>query len=242
MPISLGLLLLLIGLIYLFLEKKGKAKLFITSSLIWLFLISYAPFANRVMQPLETTYPALMKIDKDVKYVMVLGSGHITNKNLPATSQLSLIGLARLSEGIRIFKTLDNATLITSGSSSRYDATPHALMSRKAAIELGVNEANIVSFYDTRDTQEEALKLKDLIGGSKFILVTSSSHMPRAVKIFKSVGLNPIPAPADFISRDNSLYVSGPNAKEVMKTQRALHEYIGSLWHDIKENLNSYLD
>ncbi|MBX4373171.1 YdcF family protein, partial [Mycobacterium tuberculosis] len=55
-----------------------------------------------------------------------------------------------------------------------------------------------------KDTEEEALAVKRAIGDAPFLLVTSASHLPRAMIFFRHAGLDPLPAPA------NQLAVTSP--------------------------------
>ena len=41
------------------------------------------------------------------------------------------------------------------------------------------------------------------IGQTPFILVTSAGHMPRSMAVFEAQGMQPIPAPTEFITHDN---------------------------------------
>ncbi len=241
MPISIGLIGFFIGLFYLFNEKYKKAKLFLTLSFLWLVLIGYSPFSNFLIQPLEKQYKSYLDINKNIKYVLILGSGHVSNEQMPENSQLSKTALARLNEGIRIFKQLDDAKLILSGYEVS-DEVPHASVLKSVAISLGVSEESILTQEKAKDTQEEALYVKQIVGDDKFILVTSASHMPRAIKIFKSESLKPIAAPTDFLSKEDGDYGRVPSAKEILKTEKAMHEHIGSLWHDIIETIRYYVN
>jgi uncharacterized SAM-binding protein YcdF (DUF218 family) len=69
------------------------------------------------------------------------------------------------------------------------------------------------------------------------ILSTSASHMPRAMKIFQKLGLNPIPAPCDFtsfeepqIKWENWYQWSLPNGENIGHSERALYEWLGNLY------------
>lgn len=242
MPLSIALILFLLGLFFLFSKSYKKAKLFLSLSFIWLFLISYSPFSNALIKPLENQYKAYLDIDSSIEYVLVLGHGHITNKEISPHSQLSSSALMRLTEGIRIFKQLDNAKLIVSGYAGFDDETPHALISKQVAISMGIDEKDILTQEEAKDTFEETQYAKKFIGDKKFILVTSAYHMPRSMKLFKKNGLNPIAAPTDFLQENPSDYLREPNPIELRKTQIAMHEYIGTLWALLMEKYRFYVD
>lgn len=242
MPLSLGLILIFIGLIYLFKNSYTKAKFYFSAAFLWIFLLAYSPFSNQIIQPLERQYKAYLDIDPKIEYVLVLGHGHFTDESISGVSQLVPTALTRLSEGIRIYRQLDNAKIIVSGYAGDDEKTPHALISKEVAISLGVKEENILTQELAKDTKEEAIFVKEVVGDKKFILVTSAYHMPRAMKIFENESLNPIPAPTDFHSKDNGKYIIKPKAENVMMTEVAMHEYLGTIWNFIVEKIRSLVD
>lgn len=64
------------------------------------------------------------------------------------------------------------------------------------------------------------------------VLVTSAAHMPRAIRNFQAVGLNPIPAPTQYLTgrgSRSSLLSWLPSSSALEKSELALHEYLGLL-------------
>lgn len=232
MPLSIGLLLILIAIYFLYKNNLKMSKIFMVSSLLWIAVVSFTPFSDLLMSPLESQYPALQEFPGDIGYVMVLGAGHTTNEKLPMTSQLGRSAMFRLAEGIRILHQLDDAKLIVSGYSGT-DPTPHALMQKKMAVLLGVREEQIIARYAPKDTREEAADVKPIIGNRDFILVTSASHMPRAMAIFNEAGLYPYAAPTYHLAKHANDDFSIPDAWGLMISEYAMHEYVGRLWLEI---------
>lgn len=242
MPLSIGLILFFLGLIFLYKKSYKKAKIFLTISFLWIYIIGYSPFSNALIKPLESQYKAYTKIDSSINYILVLGSGHVTNDDVSKISQLSNSALMRISEGIRIYRQLNNAKIIFSGYAGEDVKTPHAFIAKDVAISLGVSKENILTQEEAKDTKEEAELVSKIVAKQKFILVTSAFHMPRAMKIFQNENLNPIAAPTDFLSKEDGDYLREPRAKEIRKTEVAMHEYIGTLWHDIVEKIRFYVN
>lgn len=232
MPLSIGLILILIALYFLYKKNLIMSKIFMISSLLWIAVMSYTPFSELLLSPLESHYPALQEFPKDIGYVMVLGAGHTTNEKLPMTSQLGRSAMFRLAEGIRILRQLDDAKLIVSGYSGT-DPTPHALMQKKMAVLLGVREEQIIARYAPKDTREEAIDAKTVVNNQDFILVTSASHMPRAMAIFNEEGLYPYAAPTYHLAKHASDDLPIPDAWGLMNSEYAMHEYMGMLWLEI---------
>jgi len=72
-----------------------------------------------------------------------------------------------------------------------------------------------------------------MVGDDPLVLVTSASHMPRAVALFRKQGMNPIPAPAaHLVKRRPGLVPEDfyPSAMALLKAQMAVREYLGMSW------------
>ncbi|TNF44688.1 MAG: envelope biogenesis factor ElyC [Epsilonproteobacteria bacterium] len=236
MPLPIGVLLIIIALILLYSNKIKQAKRMLTLSVVWLFLFSYAPVANFLLHHIESNHPTLHTATKDIKYIYVLGGGHHTDESLPITSQVTETSVVRLNEGIRLYQQLHRkAKIIVSGYHGLYDTTEHAVMQQKLAISLGVDEEDIILHLGTRDTQEEAQAGKKLLADEPFILVTSASHMRRAMNFFRDEGLKPIPAPTNHlasIQHPNYTDLFSSNALE--KSRIVFHEVLGLIWQKLK--------
>jgi uncharacterized SAM-binding protein YcdF (DUF218 family) len=236
MPLPIGVMLILIALILLYVHKIKKAKWMLSLSILWFFLFSYTPFANMLLHSIESAYPTLHTAPKEIQYIYVLGGGHHTDETLPITSQVMETSVVRLSEGIRLYRQLnEEATLIVSGYSGLHDPTSHAVMQERLALALGVKKEKITLRPEPRDTQEEAKAAKALLVDTPFILVTSASHMKRAMKFFKNEGLSPIPAPTNHLASIKHLnYFDFFSSDALKKSRIVFHEVLGLIWQKIK--------
>jgi len=74
------------------------------------------------------------------------------------------------------------------------------------------------------------------VGSHPFILVTSAAHMPRAAGFFKKRGLQPIPAPTDFLNTRHRLDSDDlvPDATKLVRAQIAIYEYLGLAWETLR--------
>lgn len=232
LPLPIGLFLLFIAFYFLMRNSYKKAKIFLFLGLSWFVLLSFQPISNAIISPLENSYKALLKIPK-VQYVLVLGSGHKTNKNLSITSQLGSTAVVRLNEGIRIYKKLDNAKLIVSGYKG-FDKNYHSFMSKKLLLDLGVKKENIIKMDKPKDTRQEAIEAKKIIGTNPFILVTSASHMKRSMLLFEKLGLKPIAASTYHLAKEEKNFSSIFSSENLYKVKVAFHEYLGLIWAYLK--------
>lgn len=231
-PFSVCMELLIAGLILLWFTRRQKAgKLAVTAGFLLLALLSYEPIPALLLRPLERRYPAIAANQpaRSAKWVVVLGGGNTEDKELPWTSNLSHSSLTRLTEGLRLLNQNPNAKLILSGGAP-FGTIPNAVAMAELAKQLGANADRLVLESKSRDTGEEAQYLKDLLGSDPFLMVTSASHMPRAMRIFENAGMHPIPAPTDHdVIDDGQLSPRAffPNPAHVGRAERAVYEYLG---------------
>ena len=108
-------------------------------------------------------------------------------------------------------------------------------MNAQLAVALGIKRENIIIYGHPKDTREEALYTKTIVVEKPFILVTSATHMPRSMMLFKSLGLNPVAAPTNFYKDEFDGYFRLPTVDDFYKSQIAMHEYLGILWAKLRE-------
>ena len=235
-PMPLMALIIFTGLLLCYLKKKEKlGKSLITVGAIGILLMNFTSLPSLLLKGIEREYPAILKINPKVKYIAVLGNGHFSDSSLPASSQLSSTALARLIEGVRLWRQSTNAKLILSGASF-HDSVSNAEMMSIAAQDMGVPKELIILCPLNKDTREEALSFRTIVGDEKLYLVTSASHMKRAVGLCRKVKLKLIPAPCNYLaSHYGSFVFSGSRgALEQRKMERYTHETIGYWWGKLR--------
>lgn len=238
-PVSICIELLLIGLFFLLFTKRQRiGKVFMTFAVFLLILFSHNLFADFLLEPLEYQYPPLLKLNhlKHVKWIVILGSGHTSDARLPKNSQLAESALARLVEAIRLKRILPHCTIILSGG-GYFDPVPHAEIVENVAYTLGLRKQDLYLETHSKDTKDEAKIIKDIVGKDPFILVSSASHLPRSVALFKKQGLSPIPAPVGYMVKKRTNLSPGdffPTVAALRKTQRAFYEYMGIGWAKLR--------
>ena len=237
MSVPLILLLLIVsGVLY----RKAYKKLALTlglGGLILLYALSTAPLANSLVRALESQYSAYRA--QPVDYVLVLGGSHRSAPDRPLSSVLSSTSLNRLTEGLMIYRANPGAKLLLSGHKGA-ESESHARAASKLAIALGVPEQDMLLAEDVKDTAGEARHWVKLIAGQKFALVTSATHMPRAVYLFNQAlaiqgydHRSLIPAPTNFRAciSDCFRWQSWiPKSRNLEKFDIAWHEYLGYIW------------
>lgn len=238
-PVPVCLAFLLAGLILLWFGRKQRVgKWLVTIGTALLLVLAYGRIPGYFLERLESRYPPLdvapfvQESGSPIKWIVVLGGGHSLDPRMPTTSQVNASTLFRLVESIRLHRALSGSTLVLSGGST-FSPVPVAEAMASLAQLLGVDGRQLVIERASKDTAEHTEQLQSIIGHDRFILVTSASHMPRAMAMFQRHGMQPVAAPTDYLIKKGQGFHPGslfPGATGVQMAEVALHEYLGMAW------------
>ena len=242
MPLPFGgLLLLLVGVLFL-VKRKIAAKAVLIAVLMFWYMLSIAATEDWLAGSLEYQYPKYE--NQTVNFVLVLGGYHRSDEKIPLSSLLSKTSLMRLMEGLQIHKLNPDSKLLLSGSGGR-DEISNAYAMKLVANSLGVPDKDIILAERVKDTTEEAAHWVKVVQSRPFALVTSAMHMRRSVYLFEQAFKQQIlleapqydqllvPAPTAFSGPGKqSLFWRSwvPNAKSLSNVEAAWHEYLGLAW------------
>lgn len=205
-PFNILWLLLVCTAGFWYLKKERLCKWTAIITAIWFLTVS-TPLVpviiiNSLEDRYEPLYPEQLTEPEAEYHIVVLGGGHGFDDRLPPNSLLSQNALGRLNEGIRLYRQLPNSKLVLSGSTSTPGRTTQAEMLQKTAILLGVDSsATIIQKEPANTYQEASVYAQNYDSRYPVILVTSATHMPRAVMMFERFGVKPIPSPTNFLLR-----------------------------------------
>lgn len=239
-PLTLSLVAIVIGTVCLWTKRNPWLGRALTMAGLALLIWSgYGRFGYGYLARLEGQYAPLdpaaipAATAARVRFIVVLGSGQVSDPRLPVTSQIGCDSLFRLVEGLRLHRHLIGSRLILTGGPG-FDTVPNAEVMAAVAAELGLAREDLIVLSRPRDTREEARSVKELVGSTPFVLVTSAAHMPRAVRVFVAEGLHPLPAPTDFVYRRSPGHDPAalfPTPGGLANTERAFYEVIAS-WQE----------
>jgi uncharacterized SAM-binding protein YcdF (DUF218 family) len=234
-PIVWILLLLILSLI---LQKQTRKKailkigwlcMFVATLL--LFILSLGPCANWIAYPLEAKYTLPSKDTlSDIDVVAVLGGGSFLSGYNQPYYDLSHDSYARLCKGISIFKQSNAQKLVFCGTKAM----------KPFALQLGIQESEILEEMDSKNTIENAACLSELLSvgeNRRIAVVTSAVHLPRAESVFKACFPKDIivPVPANYLEvSEDGIKTIIPTAAHFERSTRALHEWIGKVWYAIR--------
>ena len=243
MPLPFSLSLLLLALLLLWFTRFQKTgKLLATCSLVIITLMGLRPISYELARPLEQRFPPFeVSLHPAIDAIVVLGNGHVSDPAVPPFSWQNNIALARTLEGVRLAKAYPQAQLIFSGYVSG-DPLSNAEVNARMAASLGIDRSRMTLFENNKDTHDEAVSIAGYLRQKRVALVSSATHLPRALALYRQQGLDAIAAPTDYTAKQSQqpqpLYSYLPKGRYLMYSEAAIHEWIGQLWARLRGQVN----
>lgn len=229
-PLALGLLLMIRG------YRTGYVL--ITGASLLLCALSLPVTAQTLMHGLETS-PALRvpRSGADTPQAIVVLAGGRFRRALEygGADVVSGATLLRLRYAARLYRETHLPLLVSGGSVFGHSAPEALLMRHTLRRDFGVP----VRWVETRsrntlqNARYSALLLRQY-GIQRIYLVTQAWHMPRALRAFRSTGLQVVAAPTGFVRRPSAgahWLAWLPSAHALADNARVFHEYLGMLWY-----------
>lgn len=175
------------------------------SSLLLLVALSSPLVATPLIGLLESRYPPPQLTSSDrFDAIVVLGGGVEEKGSLRPATEPSSYSRNRTTCGVNLYQQGYAPILVLTGGDARIFGTgpQEAVEMKRWAVRLGVPESATKIDTEARNTYENATGTKRLIGPASILLVSSASHLPRAVPVFTKQGFRVTPAPCDYVSRN----------------------------------------
>jgi uncharacterized SAM-binding protein YcdF (DUF218 family) len=193
MPSNLLMAIGLIGFVLLFTRFRRLASWLIVTSLVLIAVVGYSPLGRILLLPLEDRFPPWDPSRGAPDGIVVLG-GAISPDISLARGVVALNGAAeRVTTTAELAHRYPNARIIFTGGNASLDPTapPEAPLAVKQFEALGVPHDRIIAEEQSRNTIENAVfsrLLAEPKPNERWLLVTSASHMPRAMAAFRAAG------------------------------------------------------
>jgi uncharacterized SAM-binding protein YcdF (DUF218 family) len=175
------------------------------SSLLLLVTLSSPLIATPLIGSLESWYhsPQLTPTDR-FDAIVVLGGGIHAKGSLRPTAEPSSYSRNRTTCGVDLYQQGYAPTLVLTGGDGQVFGTDpqEAVEMKRWAVRLGVPESATKIDTEARNTYENATGTKRLLGPASILLVSSASHLPRAVPVFTKLGFRVTPVPCDYVSQN----------------------------------------
>lgn len=229
------LLWVVLAVYLLVISRKRKKQRIISIAILALFwIIASRPVAEMAITPLENAYSA-PDIDSlrnsEARDIVVLGGG-----SFPPKGEQLYSALLSESSSVRYLTALELCTklgpeyrIIHTGAGSRQDLC--AKFQHQLTGVLAPQRESLMEI-ESRRTVEHPQHVGELLSNKTFIMVTTASHIPRSMAMFRDAGYNPIPYPVGQSFR----YPFGksdifPSIRNLRILEKAIYEYIGYVYY-----------
>jgi uncharacterized SAM-binding protein YcdF (DUF218 family) len=235
-PSNLLFLLAITGLVLMATRYARAGRKFLVVGVILLLVFGISPLGRQLVLVLEGRFPPWDPSRGAPDGIIVLG-GAIAPDVSAARGEIALSGGAeRMTVVADLARRYPSAKIVfTGGTPALFGGPREADYVRPLWESFGIARDRIVLERDSRNTVENATMTKALLNpklGERWLLVTSSWHMPRAVGVFRKAGFQVEPYPVDWISMGDELGVPYPSesfAGGLHAIDNAAHEWVGML-------------
>jgi uncharacterized SAM-binding protein YcdF (DUF218 family) len=218
-------------------HTKFKPTLFSYLSvvpLIWLLICSTTYPSVLLIKNLEDEY-SVVHIEseewRETEAIVVLACNYYEDDSLPFVSRWPNCSLQRNLHAALMYREHPMPIYLAGdilGSKDEYSQASH---NKDFFLKMGVKKTDIFTIPKGINTETEVNALASLLTGKHISLVTSASHLPRAVVYFEENNIKVLPIPVEHFSRINVSPVFGlPNATILYRNERAIHEYLGIIY------------
>ena len=241
--IELFLVALLFGIILIFLNKKKYFGLAVLSFLFLALLLSSNTWVSEklalFLSVKSSEISSINQIERPLAIILLDSSTTRYKYGDYQIERSSDNGLCRAMMAAHIFQSLKNPIVIISGGVYQTDSsfwTPEGTALLELLVNLKIPKSKIILDSNSRSTYEHAINVLPILKSldiNNFVLVTSSTHMLRAIKTFEKQGLAPIGkfSAEKCLIKDSDIR---PSLNALIFTQEIFHEYFGLIYYKIK--------
>jgi len=238
LAILLGSLAILVAF-PLSLRRWRWARYLTASSLLLVFVLGTPIPARLLLGLLERqAQPFDSATTQRFDAIVVLGGGVGGKGSLRPSNELSSASMERTICGAALFaQGFAPRIIFAGGDASIFGEGPQeGVEMKRLALQLGVPEDATLVEDRSRTTYENAVGTKRIVGNGSILMVTSASHIPRALGLFRKQGLDTTPYPCGYFVRDlpedqllNNPFDLLPDAEALRRSTLAINEFAGTL-------------
>lgn len=232
-PLNIGIFLAAVGVALSFTRFAAKGRIVAALGVATLLLLSFTSLGELMLYPLENRFPQVADDAPAPDGIVVLGGAIDENlSRLRGGAALTEAG-ERVIAMVELARRYPAAKLLFAGGSGRlFDAAgSEAEIVGRLLPRLGVEPGRIILEDSSRNTWENAvnaLALARPAPGERWLLVTSASHMPRSMGIFRRVGFPVVAYPVNYHTSQRLPFgVRSHPSDELKLVDIATHEWVG---------------
>jgi uncharacterized SAM-binding protein YcdF (DUF218 family) len=233
-PLGAAILLGAVALALLFVGYLRTARWLLAAILIALWVVSTPLFANWITVRLEGTHPPQAIEALPAADAVILLGGVLDR---PASGGIPAdLGEAadRLLHAARLYRAGKAPRIIVTGGNLPWiGGAPESETLAELLVELGLPRPALIVEPKSVNTRESGVNVAAIFREQSWrtgLLVTSGTHMPRALAVFHAAGVDVAPAATDIHGRPRyrvSLLACLPDAAALTRSTSAFKEFIG---------------
>jgi uncharacterized SAM-binding protein YcdF (DUF218 family) len=233
LPSNLLIALAVIGALLLATRFSRFGRRLLVTAVVLMALLGFLPVGAALMMPLEDRFPDWQPTAAAPDGIIVLGGALDPNRSLARDKPVFTLSAERISMAAELAGRYPNARVVFTGGTGKMliERIPESEFAGPLLERLGVQRERLMVEGRSRNTVENAVYTAALIDpkpGQRWLLVTSASHMPRAVGCFRRAGVPVEAVPVDRrIDRRMDLYPAVSLAEGLTSLDGAAREWIG---------------
>lgn len=231
-PVLLFLFLIVMTTVF---ASERRITIYLLLLIVGMGVAAFTPLPEFLMENLEQYHTTEGEVSFK-EYAVVLGGDNI--HIIKSNSQFNYSeSFDRVGEALHLYRQKKISKIILTGGDVDYGGTVvnESTSSAKWLIAMGVSEADIITEEKSRSTLENASFVKEIVEARKipeFYLITSASHMRRALGVFKKLGMNAVPFPVDYrVAGQNKRIWKYFGLGKLNLLKVAVHEYLGIAYY-----------
>ena len=232
-PSDFLLLLLVLGVVLQWTRWRNSGKWLVILVTLSLLLVCVFPVDGWLGAPLENRFPR-PPTPAHVDGAIILGGGEsgaiFVARGVPGYNPAE----GRLVAGAELARRYPDARIIYSGGWAPFEqsALPEARVARGIFGQMGIPASRLILENRSRNTWENFVYSKAIAQprpGETWLLVTSATHMPRAMGIAAKLHWQMLPWPSDYLTTGKAKGIDWNStiASRLDKIDTAAHEWAG---------------
>ncbi|PYE34924.1 uncharacterized SAM-binding protein YcdF (DUF218 family) [Rhizobium sp. PP-WC-1G-195] len=231
-PLSLAFALVLSGFISVVAGYQRLGLLLSGFAALLLFVALFTTTGSVLLQRLEDRFPRPPALPADLSCMIILG-GAFENEVMASRGGIEFNQAAdRFVEALRIARLVPTARILVSGGDGSLSGTYEGDAAERFFPMFGVPVERLIREDASRTTFENAANTQAILsqnGLSNCLLITSAFHMPRAIGLFRKLGIAVTPWPTDYrtTGKARAGFDFSQPALNAQLTTTAVREWIG---------------
>ena len=224
------------GTFFLWKGWTRAAQILLTPCALLILLLSLFDLHQMMARPLEERFPFPDSLGEDIAGIIVLGGASKGAVSQSRSTHSINDASERLSSFIELGIKFPQAQMVFTGGSGSLLGSQfkEADLARSFFDSQGFDPERIHFERESRNTWENAVLSKNMLGEKalgRWVLITSATHTPRSVGVFRKLGWDVIPYPVDYRTTPGKHEIFTSLSKGLPLFTSAIKEWLGLAYY-----------